>query len=1511
MMKFTLLILSFMLTIACSKKEDAVVSTTPASDLTLNLTDAIKYYYAGDVVTTSATYSPQGINYSELLKGKKITKTIKIQNSPLYADYPTNIKIEELEPKIFNLDSTDCSIVKTGASCYVTISAFYSADLFTSTKTARLVLGKIDAVDLFVELSAQIRNLNITSGQYVSSYSISMDKTFTTDYVQNVIQQRTVTISNSSATKYLRNDYIIPQLVGQSPTDFYITSNECMYPVAPMSSCNIRVLFKKWKTAAIPPDTEIKLPNLTQNYSLRYGQYVTYAPVFSDWGDCSMMAVCSGVGAQSRTITSCIKNGLQSVDIANCSGTLIQSCNSPAGNRTINILGGTLNQSCDVGLTTWANQSVVCSTDFHDSGSFSCPADVFNATYSSYSPSTNPLTAVCSGQVLGTRSVVTCVRANDGSSVDVSKCVDPNPTITFKSPSGTRSIATSSGHGLQSQSCLEGSSTWTTTNVSCDNDYHQSGNDCLTNVYVATYGAYATSPVSSTVCAGTASVARSVTTCKTQHDNQDVPLSKCVDPNPTTTVSSPSGYQVVSLYDPNAPAQPAGSQNQFCSSGATTWTPINTSCYQFYTQVGNACQANNIASPYMTDASNVYKMTSSYTFNVVVDFNATDLKIYTDAACATQVGSGISPGTNLWSATATGVYARSVNSTTNKSSLCTYLFSYMYDNIAPTASLSINSGAASTTAASLSFAFNSLVENSNSVRSALIYEDSSCSTQIVEQSFTNPLNYVPSTSGVNLNLGVKLKDAAGNISSCLTGSIFYGLKVLPMYSIAPNWNDYYLAGSGTPGTACTGSEDALSSTPLCIHGGDKKIVRLDQTSCSNLSMTDDLGLFNWACQIDSLTSQAYFYSTGLVDGQGLIPLINAADPITPVFNPNRVILSQSNAPISSSSSMAWYSNTLRYLNPFLSASSVTTLTTPALYVVTSSGASAYVNSAGIFINANKIGIIAFDGVILKSTSNAANCSNLTASSGTDSNCFIAIGASSGSRMFTYLEGTFSGPTSSEDTGLIATNFPRNIALGHTGYSFFNRVSTYNAFAGLYMSYSNGNNLFKSIKSYRNSTYGLLVSNSSNYNKFYLSNIFNNQSSGLEIDYSLGNVVSNSVMNSNGNAGLRMLSSSSNIFSQVSFSNNGTNIALIQGTKNIFTMVHSSSSNFAGFDLDAASDFNKILAVNSMNNRYSGFNINSSSRNVLLNANILNNGFASSSGLYMGDSSIQNLLGQITIFKTNITGSTDAGLYSTSSIAANNKYTATLWIQDQSRNCNVGAGASLGFNASCSATGLSDFNLANTGSPLDFTGSFPVVSSSSFPYQDDVSASALTFLNAIGKNDTSFTSAMQGQCTTGLCNLFDYSLSGLDFNYRNRTNGTLVFNSAPVITTGSACPAEVSGTVFMTNGACVISSAWSSTYKTQALCENNGGTWASLEGSPTSLLPAKKFLKNAIEVVDPFSSAYISGGNHDGLCEAGESCLYTANFGAYQGHGSLSRCVYDAQGSSVSNVVMWGFSSNGK
>ena len=90
-----------------------------------------------------------------------------------------------------------------------------------------------------------------------------------------------------------------------------------------------------------------------------------------------------------------------------------------------------------------------------------------------------------------------------------------------------------------------------------------------------------------------------------------------------------------------------------------------------------------------------------------------------------------------------------------------------------------------------------------------------------------------------------------------------------------SWNDY-VQNDGLDtllanDVACTGA--AQSGFEACLHGGEYRQLPVpSQSSCTGLSATDNLGVFDWHC--DDTPGQAWMVSTGMKDGKHLSHLID-------------------------------------------------------------------------------------------------------------------------------------------------------------------------------------------------------------------------------------------------------------------------------------------------------------------------------------------------------------------------------------------------------------------------------------------------------------------------------------------------------------------------------------------------------------------------------------------------------------------------------------------------------------
>lgn len=146
--------------------------------------------------------------------------------------------------------------------------------------------------------------------------------------------------------------------------------------------------------------------------------------------------------------------------------------------------------------------------------------------------------------------------------------------------------------------------------------------------------------------------------------------------------------------------------------------------------------------------------------------------------------------------------------------------------------------------------------------------------------------------------------------------------------------------------------------------------------------------------------------------------------------------------------------------------------------------------------------------------------------------------------------------------------------------------------------------------------------------------------------------------------------------------------------------------------------------------------------------------------------------------------------------------------------------------------------------------------------------------AWGKDGSAFpNSDNKGACTTGTCRIWDYRLLNDPGNMAFNNTHNVVTKNDPFIA-GASCPLAVAGSVYTTY-------------------------------TNTNTATTYTFLTNAAEIIGD------GVGNDNVLCESGESCIYTPNFGAYQGEGDYLKqgtCVF--QNGTISNVKLYAYPTNG-
>jgi parallel beta-helix repeat protein len=364
---------------------------------------------------------------------------------------------------------------------------------------------------------------------------------------------------------------------------------------------------------------------------------------------------------------------------------------------------------------------------------------------------------------------------------------------------------------------------------------------------------------------------------------------------------------------------------------------------------------------------------------------------------------------------------------------------------------------------------------------------------------------------------------------------------------------------------------------------------------------------------------------------------------------------------------------------------------------------------------------------------------------------------------------------------------------------------------------------------------------------YLANAWYNRLSGI--------TATNNFVN-----GVNLATASNNALSGVTASNNGSKGIYLNSTSNYNTLLNvTTSSNQDGIYLDNVSN-NVLSEVTSANNLYSGVTLHNASitsnYNLLSDVTVSNDGYY---GVFLGNSS-NNIL-------SDITASNDGyGVYLASS--SNNTFTGLLQVGGNAySNCTVGGGSNQGLvTSTCANNGSSDATLT-TGITLasSFIGkvaSNDVLNGSDATGMADFSTVTSAFdwthfnnaYRGWGIDGSAFPSTDQrGRWTTGAGRIWDWSVSSSDTVLR--------------------------GVLALPTGNDSITQIWS-------------------DASTTT------FLRHAVE---------ISGdgiGNDNGLCESGETCLYTSNIGSYQGHGNLVSAGTFSTGT-LTGITLMQYAINGR
>ncbi len=340
-------------------------------------------------------------------------------------------------------------------------------------------------------------------------------------------------------------------------------------------------------------------------------------------------------------------------------------------------------------------------------------------------------------------------------------------------------------------------------------------------------------------------------------------------------------------------------------------------------------------------------------------------------------------------------------------------------------------------------------------------------------------------------------------------------------------------------------------------------------------------------------------------------------------------------------------------------------------------------------------------------------------------------------------------------------------------------------------------------------------------------------------------------------GIEMVDSSYNNLSNISVYNSGLAITLSNSDNNNFlnSIVANNDNYISGITLDNSSN-NALSAINYVNNGGYFYVQAGSDNNILSSVAVVN---SSHTGLYLGsnNNTVSNIV--------SAHNGNDGTLLSNSS---DNMFTGLYKTGNNARyDCYANSGPNQGLDhITCANNGWSDATLT-TGITLasSFVGN---VTTDDTVNTSDTNGTAtyatsldwLSFENPYRSwsiDDTLLSTSTQGWWRSGNGRIVDWSLLATDNVIRAVLSKRLTGDVANTIT-----------------------HSWS-------------------DGSTVT------YLRDAIEIEGD------GIGNDNSLCESNESCLYTPNIGAYQGHGVLqSAGIFTDGDGTITNVTLMEYSING-
>lgn len=728
-------------------------------------------------------------------------------------------------------------------------------------------------------------------------------------------------------------------------------------------------------------------------------------------------------------------------------------------------------------------------------------------------------------------------------------------------------------------------------------------------------------------------------------------------------------------------------------------------------------------------------------------------------------------------------------------------------------------------------------------------------------------------------LGVSYHNSETTVSFDRTVDAQVRLVVEPVYPAnGSRWTDWVrFQDEGfsiveQPGNSCRGvTEDEENA---CIHGGEmRKVVVPGETSCTDLTISDTLGQFSWGCSV--ISGKATFYSVFNQNSsfRSLVDL--TATP--PQFKTATVTVQKSGLPLDTSVSAAWWEDAahdfIELPDNSLPTDPVEVLSPTAGKVTVYYFRDANRLTSGYRLSADSSHVVVIGPQqyqLMHNGSTENGCSN---SAAVMEQC--VIGQVNGN--YNWYEINLHGQGAvqglylvSKDAGKASTfNSVRRSMFSSTTYALqleasvtsqgikLNNITANWATSSSGYGLSMQNARLNRIHGFRSNLsvqFGIVLNNARDnvFNDIIVTNVVSSGGDGTGIGIagtSQRNRFVRLLLGASGNAGIKLFDGAdANVFQNVTITHSGSDLGLTGAIT-----VYSDRNQFAN------------ITITGM-----GHPTNTSPMGAGI---FLIGGSDCSAGI---TSSADN-----NIFHNTSVSHATIGVYDCAT--DNNTFSGGLILQNNFVGC--ANGPTSGISAVTCSTTTPFSNAANRAATPAFVGKTADTNHPGASGRLYASSASITSWHSFerpsriwGKNGTGPADVTnRGSCYGTACQIYDLALASADTAVRNMTHAAPSWTGNGAFTPGITCPDAVHGDV---SG--LAETMYSQNLVTQA------------------------YLLHATEVVGDYS------GNEDGICNSNEVCLYSPNYGYYQGHGSTAEaCTFvDGTTSGVSGARVYAYPSNG-